>query len=82
MTFASCGAIVSLVFESGDGRRFKLAPVHKPTEKDLPGKLPENYAHSLVCTIQPPEDHHVKPSAAARKHARLLLAGVFVSVRE
>lgn len=72
------GKVTKLVFEAGDkGRTYAMATEHEPAPAIRSKRLPENYAHSLVKTVCPPEPFHRTPSKKVKKEARLELAKVF-----
>lgn len=79
VVFAACGEVVACRFASDTGTEYQLEAVHDPTVADPAKELPENYAHSLVCTRVPPNAKHVQPSQAAKKRARQHLAKLFVA---
>lgn len=74
VAWISHGIVTKLSFESGDKRVYVLHPRHDPAPAHEPKQIPENYAHTLVCTMRTPHTTHEKPSAAVRKKARLDLA--------
>lgn len=56
-------------FASGDGQqKYALLARHDPTVGNVEKNLPENYAHSLVCTTKPPSVEHVESPRRLREN--------------
>ncbi|NJK89157.1 MAG: hypothetical protein HC923_06945 [Myxococcales bacterium] len=71
----SCADIRSVMEESGDGRRrFTLAPRHDPLEASMELDQRENYAHSLIITLEDGRHDHTPPTNSVKKKIRFEIA--------
>lgn len=75
----SCGEVRGVEEVSGDDRTFGLDAKHSPVQADQTRDEPENYAHSLVITLQGDSFQHEPPTDSVRRRVRNRLAALLRS---